>query len=725
MRILFAAAALLAATTPVHADPITLVATVVASLLSSLPIAVTAPIIASIGITAAAQAIGAALVIGGLAAASFLFSPTRSGVAIDPGQLKETFEGEESAEINAVGRVRLGGVKIFGNTNEEDRFRLIGQCKGPIDLVEETYLGGQEVVLEPATGEVMSPPYRTSGGDSFIIVNTKIGDGTETAWTDLISFFPQLWTAAHRVRGIAQALAHYISPGFTNPLFVKFYQSGAPNLEQVLRAQLVYDPRTETTVWSDNGILCALHVMLTWPDFTIDDFDLDFIRAEADRADLPQLTEAGTMEPRSRCWGVWTSETPRQDVMDQLLRSIGAEIVPRPDDTLGIALIDDDRVAEVTIPLRHIIDLKWRSGPESVERPNLCRVKYYSPERVYEMSEIDLTGIAWARSEEEIARVGEKPIDIDLPFCPSASQAQRIARRLFETARADAGIAITNMVGLAVWGTRAVAFELPDDLGTPVTAIAPPRVRDADGEVEIPFVVWPSLPPWNPSVDEAAAPAVLPQLASADPLDPPDAPGAATVVTNGDGTFIRVAIGPFAPLSTRAEVAYRTMLASGHPATAWRPLILWLPPGIGFNQITMAYAEDDLTGILSEFRDRVFNAADERGSQWSATSVATPAVNDAQTNPPTIFASYDDVVTTSLVVTAPAQQRVAYIEMTGTGVGSIIPATIPCKPLEQFSYQVTTAPSGPAHQECWTAQAFTTNGTGSTIAQDCVDIPGG
>src|SRR5690606_6336134 len=36
---------------------------------------------------------------------------------IDPGQLKNTFQEAETPEYNAVGRVRLGGLKAFGNTS--------------------------------------------------------------------------------------------------------------------------------------------------------------------------------------------------------------------------------------------------------------------------------------------------------------------------------------------------------------------------------------------------------------------------------------------------------------------------------------------------------------------------------------------------------------------------------------------------------------------------------
>jgi hypothetical protein len=52
--------------------------------------------------------------------------------------------------------------------------------------------------------------------------------------------------------------------------------------------------------------------------------------------------------------------------------------------------------------------------------------------------------------EDEVARYGPKYLD--LTFCPSASQAQRIARRKFAQARADTGLLNVDMLRLTAWG---------------------------------------------------------------------------------------------------------------------------------------------------------------------------------------------------------------------------------------------------------------------------------
>lgn len=611
------------------ADPVSIGSFVISSLMS----------VGAAGILPAVSAatIGSAVLGAAIIGANILSSVLGRSPKINPGDFKSTFETGDSSEIRAVGRVRVGGLKAFGNTKSgTDRYRLICHTRGKASAVEAHFLGGREVTVE-ADGQVSSPPWTKVGG-SYVYIKSKIGDGSETAWSELMSAFPDLWTSAHRVRGIAQSLVQYISPGITTEKFMKLFQSGPPDYERVQRSEPVYDPRTaqsaiddSTWLYRDNGPLCAAHILRSYPSLAVADFDYVGIASEASKADALVATKTGT-EARSRCWGMWASETPRGDVMDQVLKSIGAEIVASDDNSFNIRLIDDVRTPEITFTDKHLIDLQWRSGPESVQRPNICRVKYYSPERNFEMTEIDLTGIAWARSQDEIDRVGEQIMDIDLPFCPSASQAQRIARRLFALARADAGVATFNFAGLAAWGMTVAAIPLPDLDIVETCAIGTPRVNDDQGTVEIPFVVWPTLSAWNPAVDEAVAPPVIPEMAYESELDTPAAPSAATVVQYPGGAYeTRV---KFVAVSggTIAEAVYRTYTA-GEP-NAFASMTEY----DGAGSTRYAYAAANTVGLKLDTKCRFFNV-DEDGSYYSPLLTVDPMATDNSAPPaPTLSA---------------------------------------------------------------------------------------
>lgn len=677
-RFLYAGTSFLAMTVHAHADPFSIGASVLSAFLSTTGIAL------AVEATYIGYAVLAAAAIGGQALLSAFAKPK----GLPPQEYKNTFETGDSSEIRAVGRVRVGGLKAFGNTKKKDRYRLICHTKGRVSAVEEHFLGGRPVVLE-ADGAVSSPPYAKRGG-SWVYIKSKVGDGTETAWPELISTFPDLWTSAHRVRGIAQSLVHYISPGLSDEKFLQLYQSGEPNYERIQRCEPVYDPRdgaqnvdNETTwVWSDNSILCAAHILRSYPSFASADIDWNGIGAEATKADAIVATKTGT-EDRSRCWGFWGSESDRGDVMGDVLRSIGAEIVPGSDGKTLVRMVDDSPIPEMTIPSKHIYEIRRKYGPESVERPNICRVSYYSPERNYELTDIDMSGIAWARIQDEIDRVGEQYFDVQLPFCPSASQAQRLARRLFALARADAGSVVTNFAGKAAWGVSIADIEFADlDNGSSITetcALGAPRVNDDEGTVEIPYTVWPNLPAWNPAVDEAAAPESIPDLAYVSDVPTPAAPSSAIAVATGNGAATgwetRVV---FAAALTDPEANYRTYTA-GEP-DSWSSMT---------DAPSFAYAAGDLRGQKIDARVRDFVGSD--GSQFSAPlEVASLSVDNTACGEPTVIASSRDSTTSTrtLTVSVP-EMRASYVAQVEYLGSDPIPSNqTDIRPGEQVVYTV-------------------------------------
>lgn len=653
---------------------------------------------------------------------------------IDPGEMKNTFQETETSEFNAVGRVKLGGLKAFGNTRGGTIYRLIWHVKGPMVAIEEYFLGGYEVTVD-ADGRVSSPPW-VSPSSSYAYVTSKVGDGTETAWSQLIAEFPALWTANHRCRGIFQSLVQFVVPALDtewgNKKFQKLYQGGAPDLEVVARIGVVFDPRdpsqspdnSATWTWTDNGILCAVHIMRHYPDLKSSDFDWTFIASEANRADVLVATKNGT-EPRARCWGVWPSEAQRGDVMQQVLDSIGAEVVLSDAGLIRIRLIDDAPTSEITFTDDHITELDWKSGPEAVERPNICRIKYYSPERGYDMGEIDMTGIAWARVQSEIDRYGEKIFDVELPFCPSPSQAQRIARRMFLLARSDAGAIRTNMAGLAAWGvTYATLQDGEDDM---LCHISPPRIDDEAGQVDIPYVVWPQAlidQPWNPATMEADPPIEAPHMQQESALPDPDAPTEACQVIYPDNSReVRVKF-PGVFDGTVAEATARDYVG-GNP-NLWQSMT---EISLGFFGLGewMAYITADWEGSDVDFRSRFFNSDDD-GSYWSPAFESRPlTVNNAaptipisvghtnQTNSPTQTGAI-------LHATAPQSLQVAYMRFLATsGLNTYIDVNIPCRPGDSKTAQLPYITNGPA-TVTYQITAYSSNGTASPTASGSFDV---
>lgn len=691
VRLFVVAALLLLWAGYAHADPISLTAAVVTALLPEIGGMVI------VGTITVADAIATAVVVGGaIALNTIMGSSGQSAPAVDPTQAKSTFESNEAPELRVLGlEVRIGGLKIFGAANGTDRCRLIAHCRGPINGDITHYLAGREVLVDP-DGSVQSPPY-VIGGLPFIYIWNKAGDGTETAWPLLMSLFPGVWTADHQARGIAQTLIRYISPGFDSPHFLKLYQQGPPEYERKQPGEAVYDPRTGLTAPSDNGIVNCLHVALMFDELSLADFDLDYISDEADKADVLVATLTGT-EPRSRLRGVLSSETGRATMLAEALTSAGAEIVPRPGDKLGIRLLDDDPAAEFTLPLRHILDLKLRSGPEAVERPNVCAIKYYSPERNYSVTEIDMSGIGWARIGDEVDRFGSKIKTIELKMCPSASQAQRIARRIFALLRADQAVVRSNMYGLAVWGCRTIATEFPDLDLTATCAIAPPRVDDAAGAVEIPFAVFPGLAEWNPASDEAAAPTPTPDIELFGGLTQPAMPSEAAMVP----AQVRVAC-VMPDDATIMEANFRVY--TGATPGPWTSMVETYGVG-GSSTVVHAVATASVASKRVEFRVRGFDD-DGNASRFSPYLDVTFPATDAVAPAEPLISKFVIEGGFHITVTPPTSLNVYSVVCTGPSAPET-PQIV--SPGVAFNFTHFGADG------TWTAQAFNGSGVGSAIA---------
>ncbi|QFP61881.1 phage tail protein [Brucella anthropi] len=712
------------------ADPISIGSAIISGLLS----------VGAAGILPAMSAglLGSIVLGAGVLGAQFLagafFGPRAP--KMDPGEFKSTFETGNSSEIRAIGRVRVGGLKAFGNTTDLDRWRVICHTKGPIAAVEEHYVGGREVTVDP-DGMVTSPPWARKGG-AWLYIKSKIGNGSETAWPDLKAAFPDLWTDSHRVRGIAQSLLRYISPGIEDEKFLKLYQGGEPPYERVQRSELIHDPRDAsqnvenpaTWKYSDNGILGATHILRSYPSLKSSDIDWAFTAQEATKADQIGAVVGGN-EVRARAWGLWPSERERGDVMDQVLKSIGAEIIPTDNNKFAVRLIDDQRSPELTITARDIVDLQWKSGPDSVERPNVCRIKYYSPERNYEMAEIPLSKtpnepgaqpLPWSRYQNEIDRVGEQYFDVELPFCPSSAQAQRIGRRLFALARADVGVVTTNFAGLAAWGKSFISLELPDLDETVTAAIGTPRINDGDGTVEIPFVVWPALSLWNVALDEAPPPDPIPDMQYEAVLDTPAKPSGYAQIQYSDGSYELRVLFSGVPEADSGEAVFRPY-TSGEP-DAWSAMGVSGPP----TGLQCGYVAGNYSGRQVDFRARFFNPDDE-GSYWSPTlSVASVAIENPALPAPILHVTRTDggsganifavnVTTVDVHARSVSWSATVNAAPVASGGGN-------SRPGQSFSGQFSVSSGSLSRNVVVTATAQNSAGMNSPVATYSYTIPG-
>src|SRR5690606_28625073 len=177
------------------------------------------------------------------------------------------------------------------------------------------FYDGRSITVEE-DGAVSSPPFTKVSG-SNLYLRTKPGDGSETAWEELKTDFPTLWTDDHRVAGIGQTLLTFINPGTGNKRFPRLLTGGVKPVKILARVGRAYDPRTDETKWTRNGVWWCAHwirrlqglseVMLDWTD----------IEDRADEADELVPVVGGTA-PRCTLYGGWEGPLTTDIVLEML-----------------------------------------------------------------------------------------------------------------------------------------------------------------------------------------------------------------------------------------------------------------------------------------------------------------------------------------------------------------------------------------------------------------------
>lgn len=582
---------------------------------------------------ASAGAIGLAAVGVGLSVANVAMSFLGRKPSANPNDIKNTTRGSEGPGREAFGRVEIEGEIAFGNTAGYRIYRLILHCFGVLSAVEEYFYDGRSITVD-SDGQVSSPPWRTSSG-SYLNIQTKIGDGNETSWDDLQTDFPTLWTPEHRVRGIVQSLLRATNPGTGDSKFLRLYQGGIKALKLRVRMGLFYDPRTDANGWTLNGVLHVLHYLRRLPgnDDAIYDFtDIGLVASQAEQ----EIATLDGAAPFCQLSGGWKGPITTEIVTDMLL-SAGLEVVDTDDGLYTLEFIEDDPASELTLYDRHILERDHKTGPDGAKRPNICKLTYFSPERRYETAELPLherdpdtgeyIGAGWARIPDEIAKYGEQEFPVDLIFCCDASQAQRIARRLFHMARAEFGVFRTHFAGMACWSRRVITLEFPDvgeDGGSVFKKcrIGTVRVNDEDGTCEVPYQVIPDelTVPWDGTTMEVPPPPVLEALEYESELDKPAIPSAAAVVQLSDGSYeTRLAFTGVSGGET-AEAQYRSY-ADGLP-NQWAAMEEYAGHTTGWYAWVAVDARD-----RADFRVAFYNDDDE-GSYFSDPLEVDPLAID-------------------------------------------------------------------------------------------------
>lgn len=157
--------------------------------------------------------------------------------------------------IGVYGTVRPGGKYMLYEMAGATSFDVIAIVSGKICGFRVYYLHEDIVVLD-VDGFVISTPEFTDGRYiSHVQIVTRLGLSTETAYSQVTSALPAIWTSAHRGDGTASLMLK--CDGVKTTEFQKVFPQGKPEPSAALEGFGLYDPRDPThnpevpSTWTD------------------------------------------------------------------------------------------------------------------------------------------------------------------------------------------------------------------------------------------------------------------------------------------------------------------------------------------------------------------------------------------------------------------------------------------------------------------------------------------
>ena len=213
------------------------------------------------------------------------------------------------------GKMRVGGAIVFDEaTGDNNKFlhRIIAVAGHEVQSFDEIYINDEVVTLD-GSGNVTSP----SQYNSKVRINVHLGSPDQTADSDLTSESDK-WTSNHRLRGIAYM---YVRLKFDADAF----PNGIPVITATVKGKKLYDPRTSTTVWSDNPALCLRDYLTSKYGLAEDEYNIDdtLVISSANVCDQTNTLASTT---RYTCNGAFTTASTPYDMLSEILKSMGGSM---------------------------------------------------------------------------------------------------------------------------------------------------------------------------------------------------------------------------------------------------------------------------------------------------------------------------------------------------------------------------------------------------------------
>lgn len=323
------------------------------------------------------------------------------------------------------GTVRVGGNVVFmettSGTNDDNAFlhMIIAFAGHEVNSIGQIYFDDHALQLD-ANGDTASTDSKYYQNSSHVRVIKKLGTTTQTAVTELVNESDNKWTNSHTLKGIAYI---YVKLAHNNDIF----PNGIPNITALIQGKKVFDPRNNTTAFSDNPALC-IRDYLTNSDYGLDtpanQIDNATVIATANLCDETVTLADSSTEKRYTANGSFDTGEKPNDIINELSTSMGGQVSYSSGKFFIIG-------AEYKTPVKTFTEADLTSGITVTTRKsrrdqyNGIKGVFADPDNLYQPTDFPSYQSSTFLSEDQNR---ENYKDVTFPFTTSHTMAQRLAK---------------------------------------------------------------------------------------------------------------------------------------------------------------------------------------------------------------------------------------------------------------------------------------------------------
>lgn len=279
---------------------------------------------------AVATAIANVIVASALAYASTKYQQSQLKQNLKQGPREVIVRDTTQPQVVVYGETFVGGVIAYMNTvhpgvNQGHELHMAIVVAGhEIEDVTDIYLDDTLLVsgaaLDWTANAVVSglydPDSRTDA--EAVKVWKHLGTASQTVDTELNTHYTTDWTSDYRLRGLAYLVFRFKLTSKSESLWA----GGPPQSIRIkVKGKKCYDPRTGTTVWTSNPVLCAADYLTSFMGVASARMDWDWIGDQADICDTLVDIPGPSTQKRYTCNGALSLGESHKKNIDAILSS--------------------------------------------------------------------------------------------------------------------------------------------------------------------------------------------------------------------------------------------------------------------------------------------------------------------------------------------------------------------------------------------------------------------